>query len=171
MRLKSDIPLPVKVVYLDRDPEEHQKKRWVTEDEIRCEPMRALWQGIKDEGWPQPREEVVGVPLKVGGGKAPDGRGQFTEDSYAILSHEYMIVSLRMGYHFTTIEAMCTDEPNKNFIRLQYKQGGAALDRRLAPAGPGDADPTCAGLRESPARATSSIRESLTCAAGTSSES
>lgn len=131
LRLKTDIPLPVKVVYLDRDPEEHQKKRWVTEDEIRCEPMRALWQGIKDEGWPQPREEVVGVPLKVGGGKAPDGRGQFTEDSYAILSQEYMIASLRMGYHFTTIEAICTDEPNKNFIRLQYKHGGAAMDRRL----------------------------------------
>ena len=40
------------------------------------------------------------------------------------------MLSLRMGYHFCTIEAMCADQPNKNFIRMQLKQGGASPDRR-----------------------------------------
>jgi len=36
-----------------------------------------------------------------------------------------------MGYHFMTIEALCTSEPGKNYIRLQYKEGRASLDRRI----------------------------------------
>ena len=35
-----------------------------------------------------------------------------------------------MGYHFTTIEALCTPESSKNYIRVQHKGGGASLDRR-----------------------------------------
>jgi pyruvate,water dikinase len=55
---------------------------------------------------------------------------EFSENSYAILSQEYMLLSLRMGYHFSTIEALCTDVESKNYIRVQYKAGGAPLDRR-----------------------------------------
>jgi pyruvate,water dikinase len=54
----------------------------------------------------------------------------FSESSFAILSREYMVLSLRMGYHFTTIEALCTPESSKNYIRVQHKGGGASLDRR-----------------------------------------
>jgi pyruvate,water dikinase len=93
--------------------------------------MQAFWAGIKEEGWPLPRAEIRGLTLETGGDSEPERKSEFTEDSYAILSREYMITSLRMGYHFSTIEAMCSDEPNKNFIGLQYKEGGAALDRRL----------------------------------------
>lgn len=131
VRLKSDIPLPVKIVYLDRDPADHKGKRWVTEGDVGSAPMEAFWAGIKEQGWPQPRVDVQGRPLKVGVDRSRGGRGKFAENSYAILSKEYMIVSLRMGYHFTTIEAICSEEPNKNFIRVQYKQGGAAMDRRV----------------------------------------
>ena len=42
-----------------------------------------------------------------------------------------MLLSLRMGYHFSTIEALCTEIESKNYIRVQYKEGGAPLDRRI----------------------------------------
>ena len=42
-----------------------------------------------------------------------------------------MMLSMRMGYHYTTFEAVCTEEVSKNFIRMQYKEGGASLDRRI----------------------------------------
>jgi pyruvate,water dikinase len=131
LRLRSEIPLPVKVVYLDQNPADHQGARSVSEDAVESEPMRAFWTGIKEEGWPLPRAEVKGLTLETGGDRAPERKSEFTEDSYAILSREYMIVSLRMGYHFTTIEAMGSDEPNQNFVGLQYKEGGASMDRRL----------------------------------------
>lgn len=42
-----------------------------------------------------------------------------------------MMLSLRMGYHFTTVESMCTSDLSKNYIRMQYKAGGASIDRRM----------------------------------------
>ena len=41
------------------------------------------------------------------------------------------MLSIRMGYHYSIIEAYCSAEPAKNFIRFQYKEGGATLDRRM----------------------------------------
>jgi pyruvate,water dikinase len=131
LRLQSEIPLPVKVVYLDQDPADLQGKRWISEADLQSEPMRALWAGMKEEGWPLLRSKYRAQALEVHGAGRGARRRDFAEDSYAILSREYMIVSLRMGYHFTTIEAICSEEPNKNFVRMQYKQGGAAMDRRL----------------------------------------
>jgi pyruvate,water dikinase len=131
LRLQSEIPLPVKVVYLDQDPADYQGRRWIGEDDIQSQPMRALWSGMKDVGWPLLGPEKREQALKVQRHSRRFSTRQFAEDSYAILSREYMITSLRMGYHFNTIEAMCSDEPNKNFVGLQYKHGGAALDRRL----------------------------------------
>jgi pyruvate,water dikinase len=42
-----------------------------------------------------------------------------------------MLLSLKLGYHFTTFESMCTSEPSKNYIRMQFKGGGASADRRV----------------------------------------
>ena len=56
---------------------------------------------------------------------------EFSESSYAFLSKEYMLLNLRMGYHFATIEALVTPEPSQNYIRMQYKNGGAPLERRV----------------------------------------
>jgi pyruvate,water dikinase len=36
-----------------------------------------------------------------------------------------------MGYHFSTFEALVTPEPEKNYIRMQFKLGGAPLERRI----------------------------------------
>jgi pyruvate,water dikinase len=41
-----------------------------------------------------------------------------------------MNFSIRMGYHFSTIESMCTDVPEKNYIRMKFQSGGASIDRR-----------------------------------------
>jgi pyruvate,water dikinase len=58
-------------------------------------------------------------------------QNDFLERSFAILGKEYMLLGLHMGYHFSTVEAMCTKDVNKNYIRIQYKDGGATLDRRI----------------------------------------
>ena len=56
---------------------------------------------------------------------------EYSESSFAAVSKEYMVAGLHMGYHFTSIEAMCTENPSHNFIRMQYKEGGASYDRRI----------------------------------------
>jgi pyruvate,water dikinase len=132
LRLKSDIPLNVNIIYIDRDFSALRGKKWIQEDEIGSAPMEALWAGIKQEGWPSQGRpaDLKGFMSVMTTGFATDTRGEFSENSFAVLGKEYMILSLRLGYHFTTVEAMCTELPSNNYIRMQYKGGGASQSRR-----------------------------------------
>jgi hypothetical protein len=58
-------------------------------------------------------------------------REDFAEASFALVSSQYMLLCLHLGYHFTTFESLCTEEPSKNYIRMQLKGGGASGDRRV----------------------------------------
>jgi pyruvate,water dikinase len=130
LRLRSEIPLRMNIVCLERDAAKLRGKRWVNEEELISIPMKSFWSGIRHEGWPGPKPDVKGFDSARS--EHPDGhRSGFSEDSYAVLGREYMVVSLRMGYHFTTVEALSSSEPSKNFIYMQYKEGGASLDRRM----------------------------------------
>jgi pyruvate,water dikinase len=131
LRLRSEIPLRMNIVCLERDAAVFRGKRWIEEDQLVSLPMRAFWSGIKQEGWPSAPNHMKGLDSATGPEERSGTRGGFSEDSYAVLGQEYMVVSLRMGYHFTTIEALCSAEPSKNFIIMQYKLGGASLDRRM----------------------------------------
>lgn len=131
VRLKSDIPLRVNIIYIDQDYHTYADKGPIAEDDIASEPMRHFWNGVRHEGWPTPpKMDVKGFMSVMGTSVTSGSREDFSETSFAILSREYMIISLRMGYHFTTVEAMCTEETRKNYVRMQYKEGGASLDRR-----------------------------------------
>jgi pyruvate,water dikinase len=131
-KLKSDIPLKVLIIYIDHDHSAHGGPREIGEDELASIPMRAFWAGIKDEGWPSrpPKGDVKGFLSVVATGLATNTETDFSESSFALLSQEYMLLSLRMGYHFSTVEAMCSDTVSKNYIRFQCKGGGASLQRR-----------------------------------------
>jgi pyruvate,water dikinase len=131
LRLKTDIPLPVNIIYVDRDMSDYKGKRWIRDDEVSSIPMRAFWDGVKKQGWPLPPRVNAGGFMSVMITHMTSGeRGEFAENSFAILGEEYMLLSLYLGYHFTTIEAMCAEEVSKNYVRMQFKEGGASLDRR-----------------------------------------
>jgi pyruvate,water dikinase len=129
-RLESDIPLRINIICMDPA---RARQKTIKESELSSRPMTAFWSGVKTQGWPPPvvSNDVrgfMGVLVTTAGNSQ---RQAFSDQSFAILSEEYMLLSLRMGYHFTTIEAVCTEDDNKNYIRFQYKEGGAALDRRV----------------------------------------
>lgn len=130
--LKSKIPLQVNLIYLDRNIQLSGKPLEAEEDNIGSRPLQALWNGILAIGWPHPVSPAAkpsdnSISTSVAGLE----NSEYSEKSFAIVGEEYMLLGLRMGYHLTTIEAMCTKIPNKNHIRMQYKDGGAAIDRRI----------------------------------------
>ncbi len=133
VRLRSDIPLPVDILYIDRDPSDYQSRRWVEVDELESKPMRAFWEGLLQEGWPSQtqRASVAGFMSVLATTMSTPQAADFAERSFALLSKEYMIVSLHMGYHITMVEAMCSPSPSMNYIRMQFSRGGAPLDRRI----------------------------------------
>lgn len=133
LRLKSDIPLQLNIIYVDQDFSQYGGKSQIGENEIESIPMKAFWDGFRKEKWPvrPPSGDFKGFVTVMTSGMTAQGQPEFSENSFAVLSKEYMILSLRMGFHFTTIEAMCTQEPSKNYIRMKYKDGGASIDRRV----------------------------------------
>ncbi len=133
LSLRSDIPLPVVIIYLDQTPANTGQSRWVPDQKIASKPMQVFWNGIKEEGWPSPTRsaDLKGFMSVMATTMTRPEPSAFRQTSFAILGKEYMILSLHLGYHFTTIEAMCSADVSKNYIRMQYKEGGASLERRV----------------------------------------
>lgn len=130
--LKSDIPLDVDVMYIDRDMSEIMAKKYINFADLDSDPMQSFWGGILKEGWPAPpKPNMKGMLSVVATNLSAAHQEDFSQKSFAILSKEFMILSLKMGYHFTTFESMCTDDISKNYIKMQFKAGGAALERRV----------------------------------------
>ena len=133
IRLKSTLPLPVTIIHLEEELTSRSRRRGgVPRDQLRCPPMESFWGGMEEEGWPRPPEvDVRGFVSVMATHMMAGQSAEFEERSFAILTRTYMLVSLRMGYHFTTVESMCSEEAGRNFIRMQYKEGGAQIDRRM----------------------------------------
>jgi len=134
LRLKTELPLRVNIIYIDRDVSDYRGKGCVEEEEIASRPMRIFWSGVANEGWPVKTKKPGGLALSTVMGKDTK-RKEFSEESYAVLSSEYMLMNIRMGYHFSTIESFCKEEGHNNYIRIQYKEGGASMDRRMRRVG------------------------------------
>ncbi len=134
-KLSTSIPLNVEVVCLNEfNSAPFNSNILIDEKKIPSQPMQALWNGILNEGWPStgaPSKEAMKKFSTIESKRSgEDEQRVFEESSYVVLAEDYVVLSLRLGYHFTAIEAMCTNEVSKNFIRMQHKGGGASLERR-----------------------------------------
>jgi pyruvate,water dikinase len=133
LRLQTPIPLEVRLIDMDGPPAPQDGRRKVALDGVTSTPFRAFWRGVEEQGWPAHARPVnlTGFVSVVTTQMGTASRDDFAEASFALVSARYMLLSLHLGYHFTTFESMCTPEPSKNYIRMQFKGGGASSDRRV----------------------------------------
>ena len=128
----SELPLPLRVLFVDRPMDALGEDKVLSAEDLGTGPISAIWAGMREQGWPSgPTESMRTFPAAFathGGSRNPDA---FAVKSFAVLGESYMMLCLHLGYHFTTIEALCTEDANKNYIRMQYKDGGASLERRV----------------------------------------
>jgi pyruvate,water dikinase len=101
----------------------------VTPDEIVSIPMKALWKGFTHPGitwagtvtFDQKNIMTLFAASAVSEfGEQPGGT------SYAILSGDYLNLSMKFGYHFSTIDTLCGDNSNQNYISLQFSGGAGS---------------------------------------------
>jgi len=131
-KLKTDIPLEVNILILDDEVSNLPTECEISEDQLHSIPMRAFWEGIKIQGWHKSPKVEKSAQLfpKLSLKRDAQTKQDYSTQSFAILSQDYMLLSLRMGFHFMTIESLCTKEPGNNYIRLRHKGGGSTLERR-----------------------------------------
>jgi pyruvate,water dikinase len=103
----------------------------VSVDLVASVPLLALWKGLADGrvAWDHGQLHVDWEEFdRV-------SSGLFRLDSrilasYAIISREYMHLNIRFGYHFSIVDALCSDVAGANYIKFRFKGGGAALNQR-----------------------------------------
>lgn len=98
----------------------------VTPGHIESIPMRSVWKGFTHPGisWEGTVNFSAGSFMTLFAstatsefGEAPGGR------SYAILSKDYMNLSVKFGYHFATVDSLCGEDSSQNYISLQFAGG------------------------------------------------
>jgi pyruvate,water dikinase len=105
----------------------------VTPDHIESIPMKALWKGLSHPGinWSSAVNldfhnlMTVMASSAVGGGGLPGG------DSYAIVTEDYLNLSVKFGYHFANVDAFCGANPGQNYITLKFGGGVGAYYGKL----------------------------------------
>jgi pyruvate, water dikinase len=130
IKLKSEIPLKLEIIYLDKIP---ANKKNIDDTEIESKPLNSFWSGVLHEGWtiPPAIQDMKGLLSVVATDMTNQKLNKLAEKSYAVAADDFMILSLRMGYHYSTIEAFAGIEPSKNYIKLKYMEGGAMIERRV----------------------------------------
>jgi pyruvate,water dikinase len=109
-------------------------KRRVGHEAVRSVPFVALLAGMRAMRWPEPRAADAGGLLGMMAHTAtiPEDELRATaEKSLALIGGNYLNFSIRLGYHFSQVEAWVGDELNDNYVRFFFKGGGAVRDRRL----------------------------------------
>ena len=134
VRLKTHIPFNLHIIDLGGGIEADRRAKFVPPEAVTSIPMRALWQGIShpDISWAGP------IPIDMKGLYSVVSRSltatadhsDFWSRTFAIISHNYLNYSSRLGYHFATIDAYVGDTRNDNYITFRFKGGAADEVRR-----------------------------------------
>ena len=98
----------------------------VNPDDLESLPMKALWRGFSHPGitW----KGTINLDVKnflalmaEGAMAGPDAMPG--GDSYAVLSRDYVNLSAKFGYHYANLDAFDGQDPDNNYIHLQFAGG------------------------------------------------
>lgn len=132
-RLVSDLPLELRVIDLGGGlAPEAEESPTVKPENLRSRPFLAYWRGVVGVGWIGPKPLDLAGFLSVVMSAATDIniRERLHEKNFAIISHDYMNLSNRLGFHFATIEAFL-GAPEESYVSLVFHGGGAEITRRM----------------------------------------
>jgi pyruvate,water dikinase len=95
----------------------------ITPEAIESVPMKALWRGLSHPGvtW----SGTINVSAKSMMALMTSGPPPAV-DSYAILSDEYLNLSIKFGYHYANIDVLCGKDADQNHITLQFAGGAGS---------------------------------------------
>lgn len=130
--LKAGIPVDAHILDVGGGVREGTRK--ATPEDILSVPFVPFLKGMMAMKWPQSRAADAKGFFSMMAHTASIPEAQLQETalrSFAILSDRYMNFSIRLGYHFSMVEAFAGDTLNDNYIKFFFKGGGAAADRRL----------------------------------------
>jgi len=117
------------------DYDSHEK--YVFIEQIVSEPMLAIWEGMTARPWrgPPPVDaKGFGSILfrsTMNPSLDPAVRASLGSKNYFLISKNFCNLSMRLGYHFTLVEAYLGSHLTENYVSFQFRGGAASRDRRF----------------------------------------
>jgi pyruvate,water dikinase len=134
-RLKADLPLNLILIDIGGGLDDSAAKTgWVLPEQIASLPMKALWQGMASpDVWSTNpisadfkglMSSLTRTQTAAASGNALAGM------NVAVLGATYLNLSLRVGYHFTVVDASLGPQLEKNSIFFRFIGGATDISRR-----------------------------------------
>lgn len=137
-RLKTDVPMEWLVLNLEDGFTGEVPGEEITIRQIASIPMLALWEGITAVPWEGPPPVDTRGFLSIVMGAATDphlatagGGTLYGNRNYFMISRYFCNLTSRLGFHFSTVEALTGEEPYENYLRFSFKGGAADQPRRV----------------------------------------
>lgn len=131
---KMSVNIPLRVYFIDMGgglAPETTTCDDILPEHIDSRPMAALWRGLAHPGvpWTGAINSTVGNFMTLmASNMGPASRPPLKLDSYALVSDNYLNLSVKFAYHYSNIDALCSDNPDANVIRLQFAGGAGSSD-------------------------------------------
>jgi len=131
LQIMEHLPFDLRVLPLGSGVKMPAEGHRISLDQVTSSPARALMAGLSNPAvrrdGPRPMDTSGFLSVMSG---AMAGDPELGQPGWALVSDRYLHMSLRMGYHFTTVEALVGKRPGDNRIRLVFKGGAADESRR-----------------------------------------
>lgn len=130
VRLESTLPFNIYILDMGGGLDIEGEITQTNVQHVTSTPLNSLLQGMshKDVRW---TGSPAGSPEKqISTHEEYSLKNHLSSSNYAIISGEYMNFSARLGYHFVTVDAYCSEFINDNYITFSFKGGAADIARR-----------------------------------------
>jgi len=132
VKLESDIPLRIRLLDLGGGLREGLTScDVVTFDDLRCIPLRALWQGLNHPGlnW----SSAVELSWRNMAGLMTFGAmGQVATDnaamqgSFALVAGDYLNLNAKFGFHYANLDVLCPEQGDQTHVLFQFSGGAGS---------------------------------------------